>query len=106
MKLKLISAIFIVLLCFLQDPEPVAAADITPEVTQEAAEDSDSDLAAAPVPIDIDAAIAPLQISLNEIAFLLTGIQELLNEAWGQLRFWGTAIAAFWFSKKSWQGVD
>ncbi|MBQ9119669.1 MAG: hypothetical protein IJY09_06390 [Lachnospiraceae bacterium] len=129
---KLFFLTLLLLLCSLVTPVSASAAELIPtpepEITEAAEPDATSvpteapeDADATPVPEEPKPTATPVpqpdwiaytDAMLEAQAFYTEHLeeakelQELLQDAWNQIRFWATAIAAFWFSKKSWRGVD
>ena len=76
------------------------------EETAQPAEDTDPD-PESPLPaIDsFPGELAALLTAQEAATQELAGLHSLLVEVWQHVRFWAVAGLAFWFSKKSWQGV-
>lgn len=108
--------ILTLLLCALLSPASVSAADLQQPTPISAAETEQSSADSTELPSadsteppaldtipspDLTSLLAAQEAATQELARL----HDFLVEIWQHVRFWAVAALAYWFSKKSWQGV-
>lgn len=84
----------------LQQPTPISAAG-TEQLPADSTEPSISNTDPLPQEQDFTSLLAAQEAVAQELA----GLYDFLLDIWQHVRFWAVAALAYWFAKKSWQGV-